>query len=210
MAVHHDAAITPTKDELLAAWVPAQPWYDGPADVVLERPGSYRFDDPDGQVGMESHLLRAGDGPWLQVPLTYRGAPLEGADAFLVCTMEHSTLGKRWIYDACGDPVFVATLAATVLGGGRQADLFLLEADGRLTRHPTKAQVRGSGSATGVPVTRDIRSVRLDGTVRVIEADGVTIRVPHVLGSDLVTEGGETLTGTWAGQEEPVLLATAR
>jgi hypothetical protein len=209
MAIHHNASITPTKDELLAAWVPQQPWYDGPAGAALERPGSYRFDDPAGEVGVEVHLLRAGDGPWLQVPLTYRGAPLEGADAHLVCTMEHTTLGRRWVYDGCQDPVFAAVLAATVLGGGRQADLYLLEHDGSLTPEPPKAQVRGSGAAGGHPGTRTVRSVTLEGGVRVVEADGVTLRVPHVLGADLPTQDADTLTGTWPGQDEPVLLATA-
>lgn len=53
MAIHVAAEIVPGKLELLQAWVPNQPWL-GRADAsVLPRLGSYRFDDPDGEVGME-------------------------------------------------------------------------------------------------------------------------------------------------------------
>ena len=53
-------------------------------------------------------LVAVGDGPVYQVPMTYRGMPLDGADAFLIGTTDHSVLGRRWVYDACGDPVFAA------------------------------------------------------------------------------------------------------
>jgi len=33
------------------------------------------------------------------VPLTYRGAPLDGAEDALVGTTEHGVLGRRWVYD---------------------------------------------------------------------------------------------------------------
>jgi hypothetical protein len=51
-----------------------------------------------------------------QVPLSYRGAPLEGAEAELVGTAEHGVLGPRWIYDGVRDPVVVAQLLALVSG----------------------------------------------------------------------------------------------
>ncbi len=57
MAVHHPATITPTKRDLLQAWVPHQPWTGGGDLTGLTPVGSYRFDDPDGEVGMETHLL---------------------------------------------------------------------------------------------------------------------------------------------------------
>ncbi len=62
-------------------------------------------------MGVETLLVRVGEGPVLQVPLTYRGAPLPGGESALVGTMEHSVLGPRWVYDGTGDPVYVATLA---------------------------------------------------------------------------------------------------
>lgn len=61
MAVHHLATIVPSKLELLQAWVPHQPWTAGADTSALTRLGSYRFDDPDGEVGIETHLLATAD-----------------------------------------------------------------------------------------------------------------------------------------------------
>lgn len=91
MAIFHRATIKPTKEELLASWAPTQPWGPTgpePIDVI----GSYRFDDPDGRVGMETFLITAG-GELFQVPLTYREEPLDGVEAALITEMSHSVLG---------------------------------------------------------------------------------------------------------------------
>src|SRR4051812_48715361 len=105
MAILHNATITPEKSELIAEWVPTQPW--GPsADVPIEVVGAFRYDDPEGRVGMETHLVSAGD-TLFQVPLTYRGEPLAGAGEALIVEMEHSTLGTRWVYDGLRDPQMV-------------------------------------------------------------------------------------------------------
>ena len=50
------------------------------------------------------------------VPMTYRGAPLDGAEHALIGTTEHGVLGQRWVYDGCHDPVLVAQLWALVEG----------------------------------------------------------------------------------------------
>ena len=186
--LHANADITPTKPELLATWLPTQPWFVGDASA-LEHLGAYRFDDPDGEVGMETHLVRAGEGPLFQVPWTYRGAPLDGADSFLVGTMEHTVLGPRWVYHAIGDPVYQAVLAATILTGGSQAELMREFADGRTEIAEPAVRVKGSGSASEVPPV-DLEVVQvLDGPA---------------------PEGDEVLTGSWAGVDEPVVLAVAR
>ena len=121
MAVLHDATITPSKLEILQDWVPTRPWAADAGD--LERVGTFRFDDPHGEVGIETFLLRAGD-RLLQVPLTYRGHPLPGAHHHLIATTEHSVLGTRWVYDGCGDPVWATATVAAVLSGGEQARQF--------------------------------------------------------------------------------------
>src|SRR6185312_16942664 len=113
MALIHKATLDPTKLELLAAWLPGKSWHQA-APGELERVASYRFDDPAGAVGVETLLVRSGDGPVFQVPLTYRAAPLAGADDWLVGTMNHSVLGKRWAYDAVADPVHAQCLAAAI------------------------------------------------------------------------------------------------
>jgi hypothetical protein len=71
MAIIHQATLVPTKAELVASWLPAQPWFDGAAQHV-HPVAAYRFDDPAGEVGIESHLFEV-DGRLVHVPLTYRG-----------------------------------------------------------------------------------------------------------------------------------------
>ena len=209
MAIHHPATITPGKLELLQAWVPHQPWAVGADTSALTRLGSYRFDDPDGEVGIETHLLAGADGQVLQVPLTYRGAPREGGEQSLVTTMTHTTLGDRWVYDACHDPVYVDVLTAVILTGGCQADLFAVTEDG-LVQEVTTTWVRGSGSTpqAQVPsmaefaVHRDHNTTRLQGSLCV----SVLHRPSQAPAGQAADRAG--LTGTWPGQQVPLLLAT--
>ena len=115
----HDATLRPSKLALLTGFLPEQRWYVGKDHAPqLERVGAYRFEDPTGEVGIETHLVRdvAATPPVLyQVPLTYRAQPLDGAEHALVGTMEHSVLGTRYVYDAPQDPVYVAELLRTVV-----------------------------------------------------------------------------------------------
>ena len=103
MAIIHRATITPTKLELLDEWLGG----DLAGSDELQQVASYRFDDPAGEVGIEALLVTRG-GAVRQAVLSYRAAPLGGAEDHLITTMDHSALGQRWIYDAQGDPVAVA------------------------------------------------------------------------------------------------------
>ena len=105
--------------------------------------GSYRFDDPDGRVGMESHLVTAG-GTLLQVPLTYRDEPLDGADDALITEMQHSVLGTRWVYDALRDPRYVVMLAGVAMTGQGEA-LGMVVHDGRWYVAPSNVRIEGGG-----------------------------------------------------------------
>jgi hypothetical protein len=198
MALIHRAQIRPTKLELLAAWLPTQHWFRGDAGGV-ERVSGFRFDDPAGEVGIETLLVRSGDGPVHQVPLTYRGAPLTGGDDHLVGTTEHSALGSRWVYDACGDPVYASALASTIVTAGGEAEEYFEDGE----RRPPSMTVAGSGSA-GAAVPTVIRQV-VDGDLTRIVTDTVELTIVRRVG------GGESphpkLTGTWDG--EPHLLAYA-
>jgi len=117
MALIYQAELRPTKLELVSGWAPSQPWFAGDASTAPHSVGAYRFDDPEGEVGVETLLVRHGDGPTLQLPLTYRGVPLADADEWLIGTMQHSVLGTRWVYDGAGDPVYLQTLASVIVGG---------------------------------------------------------------------------------------------
>ena len=222
MALLHQAELRPSKIELLDGWVQSQPWFEGDTGAALTQVAAFRFDDPEGEVGVETLLLRAGGGPILQVPLTYRNAPLAGADGWLIGTLQHSVLGERWVYDAAGDPVYLQTVAIAALTGGHQAELFVDIDRERVRREPT-ALVVGSGAddATVLPPSADDIVVHAEGRLSVVETSAlqlVILRVltspglhrPDSLGGIAKAEG--TLTGTWAGQSEPqpLVLAFAR
>jgi hypothetical protein len=118
MAVIHHTTLTPGKLDLLSAWLPAQPWYRGWAPS-LAKCGGFRLDDPAGQVGIEFMFVTdvSGDIPvTYHVPLTYRGAPLDGAVQALIGTAEHGVLGTRWIYDGTRDPVLTGQLLELLRG----------------------------------------------------------------------------------------------
>jgi hypothetical protein len=207
MAIIHQATLRPSKRELIEEYLPVQPWFTEDGSAPPELLGAYRFDDPDGEVGLETHLVSHG-GKVYQVPLSYRGSALSGADSWLVGTMEHSVLGTRWVYDACADPVYVAALATAILTGQREAEQFV-EVDGVLEPRAGSVTVKGSGT-TGSEVPALIPAAPVtEGGVTSIDAGGLTVRVNRVL--DLGTsrpEEAAALRGTWAGQEAPVVLAT--
>ncbi|WP_345604495.1 CG0192-related protein [Pseudonocardia adelaidensis] len=201
MALIHRARITPTKAELIADWLPSRTWAAG-AVAPFEFLGAYRFDDPSGEVGIETHLVRAGNGDVLQVPLTYRATPLEGAERHLVGTMEHTHLGRRWVYDGCGDPVYVAAVVATIRTGGREAAEWV-ESDGAPVRREPTARVSGSGStAAPVPAAEPVDPV--DGAAATTIGGLVVLRV---VGRTERPDDADFLTGTWRGSAEPALLA---
>jgi hypothetical protein len=120
MAVIHHTTMTPAKLDLLAEWVPSQPWYvaaDRPPE--LAKTGGFRLDDPAGEVGIEFMVITDTSGQQpvsYHVPLTYRGAPLAGAEHALIGEAAHGVLGARWIYDGAQDPVLMAQLVAFVRG----------------------------------------------------------------------------------------------
>ena len=191
MALVHRATVDPSKQELVEAWLPTRPWAQGLE--ITKKLGEYRFDDPDGEVGVETIVFATGEGTSVQVPLTYRAAPLEGADDYLVGTSEHSVLGARWVYDGCGDPVWAATLAGAILTGGSQAQMYL-EEDGRRIDIPPRITVQGSGTPDAeVPVITTVDSVRDDGATTVVRAGDVEIVVARVVGAPI--EADETLSG---------------
>lgn len=191
MALLHRATLTPGKMELIGTWLPRSEWWiaaegAGPLAEDPERIAAFRFDDPDGEVGVETLIVRAGAGTVVQIPLTYRARPLEGADTALVGTTEHSVLGTRWVYDAEADPVYRAELARVIAEGDREVEQYY-ETDGVREPRPADAHVRGSGSG-GVTASATL----------------VVVRFPL---ADPPAAGDLVLRGTWPGQDEPVVLA---
>lgn len=159
MAIIHKTTMSPNKLELLAAWLPDRPWYlptGRPPELV--RSGGFRLDDPEGEVGIEFMVVTdtsGGEPTAYHVPLTYRGAPLGGAEAALVGTTEHGVLGRRWVYDGPHDPVLTAQLLALFQGRAEpQAQSLSDTPDPSVTVRYEGPQPAGAEGAPALTVTR--------------------------------------------------------
>lgn len=196
MAVlHGDASLSPSKLEVLTAWLPSQPWAPrGPIEIIA----SYRLDDPAGHVGVECFALSVGSAV-VHLPVTYRGAPLEGG--VLIGEMEHSQLGHRWVYDGSADPVAVAAIIRTIVSGGEQARLEIHRRNAEVEEREPAATVRGSGHGSPDEVG-NIDGVSLEslGAVASVSAGGYDLDVLRVVGSGPVS-GEQTLFAVWPGFE---------
>ncbi|MFM9429972.1 CG0192-related protein [Arthrobacter sp. MP_2.3] len=204
MAIIHQAQLHPTKMELLERWLPLQSWYAG-GSAALSKVGSFRFDDPSGEVGIET-ILTAVDGAVFQVPLTYRGAPLPDAESSLIGTMQHSVLGERWVYDACGDPSYAAAIAAAILAGAPQAEQYL-DVEGRLEALPQSVIVHSTGQPGSVPPVVGPVTARDTDVGTVVRAGELELLVSRRLQLEDGQAVAHALAGTWAGQDAPVTLA---
>ncbi|MGO2541847.1 MAG: CG0192-related protein [Specibacter sp.] len=209
MATIYNAELSPSKSELLSRWLPVQPWFVGDA-AALVRLGAFRFDDPAGEVGMETHVVGVGGGTY-QVPLSYRSAPLAGAEDFLITTMEHSVLGRRWVYDATADPVYVRELAAALLAGKPQAAEHLVAGDA-LESLPVTARLSSSGTSDVELPELSIGVPRTTAGVTSIPAGPLNLVVLRELGLeelDTSVPRAAALTLTWDGRDVPALIAAA-
>ena len=205
MAIFHRATITPTKAELIAAWAPTQPWGWAAAEA-MDVIGSYRFDDPDGRVGMETHLVSS-EGALFQVPLTYRDEPLDEAEDAFITEMQHSVLGTRYVYDGLRDPQFVVMLAGVAMTGQGEA-LGMVVYDGRWYIAPSNVRIQGGGwSLERVPVDGfELAADEPTGSLlRNDRFDLTVFRRPAPRPRPAMG-----LTATWSGQDEAVVLAEVR
>lgn len=203
--VHPGSVLTPTKLELMQTWLPAQSWFDQRRE--LEDLASFRFDDPAGRVGLEAFLL-GGGASILFVPLTYRDAPLEGGESHLLGTIDHSALGQRWVYDGCGDPVFVRELARAMVEGTTGVDVHFDTGDGPQTR-ATRAQAQGSGGEGPIPRLEAVRA-RDEGELTIITGDNPEegeIVIARVIGTAaLGTENlAARLTARWGDGAQAIV-----
>ena len=200
--------LVPSKLEVLAAWLPSQPWFTGDA-TKIERVAGYRLDDPEGKVGLDGIFVRAGEEIVYHVPLSYRDAPLEESEEFFVGTMEHGVLGTRWVTAAAGDPVYRAVIAQTIAQGGSGAAETLQNEDGTVSEREITVPLRGSGEP-GAPVPELwAAEVAVAGGATVASTGLATLRIIHTPGSSAEARGAsQTLTARWPGQDEPVIIAT--
>jgi len=205
VAIFHRAKMAPTKEELIARWAPNRPW--GPAaGEAIETIGSYRFDDPEGRVGMETFLVTAG-GMLYQVPLTYRDAPLDGASESLITEMQHSVLGTRWVYDAIRDARFVLMLVAVAMTGQGEA-LGIAQYEGRWYIVPSTVRIRGGGwTQERVPVD-EFAFISEEANACVLANDRFELTFHRRPAQGPQPPIG--LTASWDGAASPVVLAEVR
>jgi hypothetical protein len=129
VAIIHRATIAPTKQELAGAWLDRQGLGAGDVEML----GSYRFDDPEREVGTEAHLIS---------------------------TMEHSVLGRRWVYEAMGDPVALACYAAALAGQQEQAIFEIWDGGVIVGQRPNTVTLTVEGDG---PAGREVRLYRVTG-----------------------------------------------
>jgi hypothetical protein len=178
MSIIHKTTLTPGKLELLAGWLPDQPWYRRERGPELAKAGGFRLDDPAGEVGIEFMVVTDGSGDSAVsylAPLTYRASALAGADGALVGTTEHGVLGRRWVYDGLADPVLVGQLVALVQGRAEPQEQSLSD-----TADPTVTCVPVAG---GVPLA-------VESAVAANGPAGTEVRVDTVGEEDTVGEDG--------------------
>lgn len=192
MAMIYKTTMKPGKTELVTAWLPTRPWYASTGhSPELDRSGGFRLDDPEGEVGIEFMVLTDTSGgreTSYLMPLTYRGAPLDGAGAGLVGTSEHGVLGTRWIYDGAHDPVLVGQLLALIQGRAVAQD----QCDSGVADPSVTARFEGPELPAVLPEAR----LEITDTAR-----GTDVRVPGgpVLALTRVLRPGDTGPADAAG-----------
>lgn len=193
MSIVHKATLTPSKKEIFGAWLATQAWCEGDLTGTI---GSYRFDDPAGRVGIECVLLEVGESI-VHLPVSYREAPLDGAEDFLMATTEHSALGTRYVYDACADPVAVRVLLAAALTGATQEPMDVYDQGRLVERRGTVVTATGTGSRSRDAVPHfDGVTIRAHGAESRVEVGGFVVVVKRVVdGSE--ADGTETVQVTW-------------
>jgi len=202
MALYHRATLTPTKHEVVVGWIPTQSW--GPsADAAIEVVGAFRFDDPNGRVGMEAHIVTDGE-TWFFVPLTYRDEPLPGADDALITEMDHSALGTRWVYDGLGDQLYVTMLAAVTMTGQGEA-LGMVDDDDRWVIAPANVRIAAGGWTGGHVAVDQFDAIDLGADPVVFTNDRFELTVHRRPAVGERSSMG--LTAVWEGSA-PVVLAS--
>lgn len=176
MAIIYQAELSLSKPEILRDFLSERSWGEvGELEIL----GAYRFDDPAGEVGIECHLVRVGETIY-HLPLTYRPAPMAGAEEHLLATMQHSVLGERFVYDGLADELALDCFRRALSAEQEQAELEIHGQDGTaLEIRPPDVTLSlevdegeraptGEELLDGEPFTIARTVGDLDGTVRLV------------------------------------------
>lgn len=176
MAIIYQAELSPSKPEILRTFLESRSWGESGEVEVL---GAYRFDDPDGEVGIECHLVRVGE-TIFHLPLAYHAQQVADAEEALIGVLQHPVLGERFVYDGLGDEVALDCFRRALCGEQEQAALEIHGTDGEwLETSPQSVTLslevdEGESLPTdeelldGEPFTIARTVGDLDGTVRLV------------------------------------------
>ena len=119
-------AISSELEQLLASWIPRQPWFPKHAadfgtdpDITpmsVARAFTYTAEELGGFAGLVT-VISVGDGPTLRrlnIPLTLRGAEDMHLRHALIGRVDDLALGTVYVYDGAADPVFVNLMADAI------------------------------------------------------------------------------------------------
>ncbi|WP_432789877.1 hypothetical protein QYM46_16750 [Brevibacterium sp. K11IcPPYGO002] len=119
-------AISSELEQLLASWIPRQPWFPKLAadfgtdpDITpmsVARAFTYTAEELGGFAGLVT-VISVGDGPTLRrlnIPLTLRGAEDMHLRHALIGRIDDLALGTVYVYDGAADPVFVNLMADAI------------------------------------------------------------------------------------------------
>jgi maltokinase len=166
-------AISSELEQLLASWIPRQPWFPKHAadfgtdpDITpmsVARAFTYTAEELGGFVGLVT-VISVGDGPTLRrlnIPLTLRGAEDMHLRHALIGRVDDLALGAVYVYDGAADPVFVNLMADAitkrkVFDGGQLSTESL-----RHSQEKTQARDRAS---TPFPVTANGAATSANGS----------------------------------------------
>jgi len=119
-------AISSELEQLLASWIPRQPWFPKLAadfgtdpDITpmsVARAFTYTAEELGGFAGLVT-VISVGDGPTLRrlnIPLTLRGTEDMHLRHALIGRVDDLALGTVYVYDGAADPVFVNLMADAI------------------------------------------------------------------------------------------------
>jgi 1,4-alpha-glucan branching enzyme len=210
--------LTPALSGLLGSWLPRQRWFPvKTAEFSFEPAGGLQLDDgtvANGGVQLEVLLVAVNyptaDGSRtdvVQVPLSFRSAPLPGAESALIGETSGSggTAGPRWIYDGVHDPAFVAAWLELMRSGGTtpvgNATGYFVASGSRLPLATGTVKVLSGEQSNSSVIVDDGDSAAIVKFFRVIsEGHNPEVEIGAALTSGRTTEVPATLgwvTGEW-------------
>lgn len=175
MAIIHKATLSPSKLELIADYLPKQPWFIRRANRSWWAPTALTIPPVKSESKPTSSQPATAS---TRFPSATAATSLAGANDWLIGTMDHSVLGKRWVYDACADPVYIKALATAILTGQKEAEQFV---DGESQPRPSTVSVQGTGMLDGgLPALSASAPVSGSG-VTIIDAGSLRLKVNRVV-----------------------------